>query len=348
MVMVRRSLLLGLGLFVLSSILPAGAAATHVACGDVITQDTTLDSDLLDCPGDGVVIGASGVRLDLGGHTIDGTGVAAGNQGVENNGADDVEVRNGRITGFQAGVSIRLGGSNLLTGLFIADTGHGVFLEEASSILVEQNVIRSSGAGVIIQREGSFNVVRGNSITGVDTGVALIGFGTFEILSHMDIVENDLSRNDTGMVSTNTLEMRVAGNRVSGNVEGGIVDSQSTFARFEDNVTSGNGFSGISTSNSTQVEVVGNRSWSNGVDGIVFLHDVRGATVADNFARDNGDDGIDVDRPSSSTATVTIARNRAHHNGDLGIEAVPNVTDGGGNKAHGNGNPLQCLNVSCK
>jgi hypothetical protein len=35
-------------------------------------------------------------------------------------------------------------------------------------------------------------------------------------------------------------------------------------------------------------------------------------------------------------------------NADLGIEAVPGVIDGGGNKASGNGNPLQCSNVFCK
>jgi hypothetical protein len=35
-------------------------------------------------------------------------------------------------------------------------------------------------------------------------------------------------------------------------------------------------------------------------------------------------------------------------NGDLGIEAVPGVIDGGGNHAHGNGNPGQCTNISCK
>jgi hypothetical protein len=35
-------------------------------------------------------------------------------------------------------------------------------------------------------------------------------------------------------------------------------------------------------------------------------------------------------------------------NADLGIEAVVGVTDGGGNRASGNGNPTrQCLNVSC-
>ena len=30
------------------------------------------------------------------------------------------------------------------------------------------------------------------------------------------------------------------------------------------------------------------------------------------------------------------------------LEAVPGITTVGGNKAHGNGNPLQCLNVACR
>ena len=51
-------------------VLPSSASATHVQCGDVITQDTTLDSDLVDCPGDEVVIGANEVTLDLGGHLV--------------------------------------------------------------------------------------------------------------------------------------------------------------------------------------------------------------------------------------------------------------------------------------
>ena len=39
------------------------ALASHVQCGDVTTQDTTLDSDLIDCPGEGIVIGADAITL---------------------------------------------------------------------------------------------------------------------------------------------------------------------------------------------------------------------------------------------------------------------------------------------
>jgi hypothetical protein len=62
-----------------------------------------------------------------------------------------------------------------------------------------------------------------------------------------------------------------------------------------------------------------------------------------NRAIRSGDDGIDVEE-----AATTTTRNTAVQNADLGIEAVLGVIDGGGNRAFGNGNPLQCLNVECR
>jgi parallel beta-helix repeat protein len=65
--------------------------------------------------------------------------------------------------------------------------------------------------------------------------------------------------------------------------------------------------------------------------------------VERNVASNAGDDGIDVE-----ASATTLIRNRAKRNGDYGIEAVPGVIDGGGNRVFGNGNPAQCLNVGCK
>src|SRR5687767_9453177 len=79
----------------------AGAAhATHVACGDTITQDTTLDSDLVDCTTRGLVIGADGVDLDLAGHTISGTGTAF--FGIEARVRSGLSVHDGTVTGFDS------------------------------------------------------------------------------------------------------------------------------------------------------------------------------------------------------------------------------------------------------
>ena len=78
-----------------------------------------------------------------------------------------------------------------------------------------------------------------------------------------------------------------------------------------------------------------------GVDGIFVSSFATGTTLRRNVAAGNADDGIDVESPST-----ILVRNTANDNGDLGIEAVPGVT-GLGNRAAGNGNPLQCLNVVC-
>ena len=49
----------------------------------------------------------------------------------------------------------------------------------------------------------------------------------------------------------------------------------------------------------------------------------------------------------AASPTTTLARNLALGNGDLGMLAVAGVTDAGGNRAAGNGNPAQCAGVAC-
>jgi large repetitive protein len=43
-----------------------------------------------------------------------------------------------------------------------------------------------------------------------------------------------------------------------------------------------------------------------------------------------------------------LAKNRAKHNADLGIQARRGVIDGGGNRASGNGDQRQCVHVRCR
>jgi hypothetical protein len=94
---------------------PAKASGA-VKCGDTLTLSVKLTRDLTNCPGNGLVIGAAGITVDLDGHTIDGTvtqitdcdvspfGVA----GIDNSGGyDRLTVKNGTLqqffSGFNAG-----------------------------------------------------------------------------------------------------------------------------------------------------------------------------------------------------------------------------------------------------
>jgi len=78
-------------------------------------------------------------------------------------------------------------------------------------------------------------------------------------------------------------------------------------------------------------------------DGIAIASETVNDTVVEaNLIIGSGNDGIKIAR-----AATTLTRNLALHNANLGIEAMPGVTDGGGNHAYGNGNPLQCINITC-
>jgi Periplasmic copper-binding protein (NosD) len=92
--------------------------------------------------------------------------------------------------------------------------------------------------------------------------------------------------------------------------------------------------------------VLGNVVKSAGVDGISVgtetANPVENTRIDANQVSRSGDDGIDVHR-----ASTILTANWANHNADLGIFAVAGVIDGGGNRAHGNGNPAQCVGVAC-
>lgn len=113
-----------------------------VNCGDMIIEDTTLDQDLVCPPGTewAIVIGASNVTLDLGGHTLSGH---APGVGVLATGREGLVIRNGTIEGFQ----------------------EGVFVIESNRVTVEKLTVRnldSSDPGQLVRGvafDGSHNVV---------------------------------------------------------------------------------------------------------------------------------------------------------------------------------------------
>jgi parallel beta-helix repeat protein len=325
-------------------LLPGQAQATHVQCGDVVTQSTTLDSDLLDCPGDGVVIGAPGITLDLGGHTIDGTGAGSGGQGVDDSaGHDGVTVSGGTIQEFQAAVYLEDADGSRVRRLTLTDSGSGVWLTNSDAGVIERNTLLDAGIAVFGSDD---NVIRANRVSGPGTAIILWGGPgpSYDPTERTVIERNSLVGNGVGIASIFTAQTVIRANEVTGSTgDGGILEA-GTLTVIEDNTVSESTQLGISIAGNNN-RAGRNRVTGNGTDGITVAGGTgsAGTVLERNVASGNGDDGIDV---NSSSATIT--RNTADDNADLGIEAEPGVTDGGGNRARGNGNPVQCLNVSCR
>jgi len=296
------------------------AYASHVTCGQTISQDTVLDSDLVDCPGDGLVIGAANITLDLGRHTIDGRG---GSSGVSNDGSHDgITIENGRIKQFEFAVDMYEANDVTVTGMVFTDIySHAVLFVRGNNCALRNSISRN-GTGLvnplestncIIERNASFN-------TGENRAESIFLFKTRNATVRWNFVSGAYRGIHVGSAQANVIKH----NLLWGNVRGvDVFDSTDTQILW--NAATNSKESGI-------------HIWNDGVLGT----EIFGTRIIGNIVRSNGDDGIHVD-----DADTFIARNWANKNADLGIQAVPGVTDGGGNHARNNGNPAQCTNVAC-
>jgi Right handed beta helix region len=314
---------LGLGLAAVIAFMTIGAttaSATHVQCGDVITQDTTLDSDVI-CPGEsygvtGVTIAADGVTLELAGHQVRGQNSFedATSNGIATDGhRSGLVIRGGTVIGFSTGVSLMAAGSTVQR-MALYNGSQGLSLRGDDNV-VRYNDVRNTGdAGMSI----------GGAGVKVDRNV-VVGPLSCLLVRGEDprVTRNELSSCDSaGGVSQYTSSAVIAHNAVSGSASGLFVIGDG--ARIEHNDFSGNEVYGLSLS-----------------DGHAVLNrNVANDNVLENYEGRQGT-GLEI-----HVAGAVVSRNRANRNGNLGIDAVPGTIDGGGNRASGNGNPAQCVGVS--
>jgi parallel beta-helix repeat protein len=248
-----------------------------------------------------------------------------------------------------------------------SDNGAGIVLCCSSqNVRIEWNSVSGNGDGIVVRGSGN-NRIANNSVSGnTDIGEGSEGFG-IGIEGNDNEVSYNRVHGNADNVGVFGSRNRVTANEITdpvgctgeqpgelacghgiqlGGGEGNLLANNRVFGALSDNIS----VDSFDPDNPTVGTVVRDNLVRNaGVDGISVGTDVNGiaAAVTDtlvlrNTATGAGDDGIDVD-----SAATTLTRNGAFRNHDLGIEAVPGVTDGGGNQAAGNGNPLQCTSVFC-
>ena len=170
----------------------APPVSREVACGEILVESVRLTNDLIDCPGNGLIVGTGGITVDLDGHTIDGIGLDAG---VLNHGFDNVTITNGTVTEFDYGVQLNPGsGRNVLSSLRAeANQEAGIALADAD-------------------QAGNGNTIRGNTVVRNKVGIALYS-GTRNAVVH----NNALAANPgEGVLIDNSSGNRVERNEITG------------------------------------------------------------------------------------------------------------------------------------
>jgi hypothetical protein len=348
------------------------ASAAEIGCGQRITEDLTLTTDLT-CTGTGLLLDAGGLTIDLGGHTLSGSGVGIG---VDGDGYA-FTVKNGTIRNFERGINPGnhdLDGNRATTyvsDVTIRDTDYGV--GGGGAVQVARSMFRDiRTAAVSVDKakvtESTFignrwavyaNGPSVSSSTFIGNDLAILcGNSGVDVASSVFIDNRESVR--ANLCSVRILDSKFRGGAVAvtiGGVESSGIDVQR-------NAFSGAGIGLLVTGR------IAPPAW-------------RPSIVADNVFRDNGASGLVVQRAPSvlpSPGLLTVAQNRFEGNGTApgeyadpsgnplssgvwvnggtvtgnvavrnaghGIEAY-DVLDGGSNTARANGAEPQCIGVVC-
>jgi len=352
-------------------------AAGQLSCGETITADVTLHHNLVNCPNNGIIIGADDVTLDLNYHTIDGDGTpAAGcdpetefcDVGVLNDGHDGVTLVHGSMRQFDVGAAVGEARHNRLLdisasrnrffGLVIFGTarsvvrngsfsrnippeGDGIGVFGSDHLRILHNKVRHNpGPGIHVD-DSNENLIKRNVFSRNSPGILMGG-------DRNEVRRNRCARNGACVLVGGGSRNVIARNRINKGGDGIAIE------KGHGNLIARNDILGPHRAGvylAIDRPPIGGRDnlirrnfvRGSGEDAFLVRREDRHSRLKRNVAVGAGDDGFDVNSRSAN-----LTRNRALRNRDLGIEAVRGVRDGGGNKASGNGDARQCTNIVCR
>jgi parallel beta-helix repeat protein len=311
--------------------------AHALACGDTISGDTTLMSNLGPCAGDGLIIDTADVTLDLNHKKITGSGLG---DGVRIEGVEDVTVKNGTIQNFNIGVDVESGsdGTHILevtskdhklsatttggSGVAVADSadvvikecqvenveGSGLDIVVADNLTMEHNELRHIGTGT---QEIPDPCGTGNGIFIYGSDGAQILNNTFQDVSQSGIL---YWSNTNGLIDGNTVmqtSSRPCGPGNGSTDFGAItITAASTDTTISGNVVTDNDDAAIGLrSELVDIRIVGNRLERN-TKGIFLSRGASGNTFMHNncISKDATGIGLETD-PTDALAYSINAEN---------------------------------------
>ena len=252
-----------------------------------------------------------------------------------------IVMRDSRLNHNDGGIVLSGGGSLRVTATEIGHNGRGIEL------------VSWDGPALIRESRMSHNdiAVYGSQANDIHISDSILSDNADGVVLGMcfdaTILDSTVRRNGTGIsiVDTENDRATIAGNRIHDNRIG---------------VQLGDGW----TWSGPGTAIQGNMFRRNGAAGLLLDLDSSPANairIADNTFVRNGftpggttdslkqivNDGAHIVGDRTALSAITLTGNRAHTSADYGIEAN-GVVDGGGNVGWGNGNPAQCLGVSCR
>ncbi|HYJ00775.1 MAG TPA: NosD domain-containing protein [Nitrososphaeraceae archaeon] len=211
--------------------------AISPSCGQVITQNVILTSNLNCGDSDGLIVGASDIVVDLNGHTISGPDVDSDTKtsskvGVMIPNMNNVVVQDGTIQGFQAGI-LMTGSQNVeVKGVVAKNNQIGLFSTGASILNAHLSIIMNNQIGIAghstQQSTIEDNILFQNTLAGVtlvNSDNSVITLNSITESGNGLYIDNQSNQNNVNFnnVLLNTIDVNNA-NGLPVNTNGNIYD----------------------------------------------------------------------------------------------------------------------------
>ncbi|MEP6602181.1 MAG: right-handed parallel beta-helix repeat-containing protein, partial [Nitrospirota bacterium] len=136
-------------------------ATANDLCGATILEDLKLDHDLT-CTGDGLIVGADGIKIDLNGYSIAGSG---GGVGIAVTGRADISIAGGTIRNFAVAMRVNTSTDVVIKHNQILENPEGVDCQSGCvGNTIKDNVFRDSATrGIMLRSNSRDNDIKNNT-----------------------------------------------------------------------------------------------------------------------------------------------------------------------------------------
>lgn len=149
-------------------------AAADDLCGATIVESLKLDHDLT-CVGTALIVGADGIKIDLNGRTIMGSGSGFG---IDVTGRTNVSIIGGIVRNFNTGVRVNNSTEIMVKGNEFRDSAaDGVDCQAGcvGNTIKENEFWDNRARGIMLRSSSRDNVVKENTFTGNRVGILVFG-----------------------------------------------------------------------------------------------------------------------------------------------------------------------------
>jgi|KBSMisStandDraft_5_1062788.scaffolds.fasta_scaffold72020_2 large repetitive protein len=263
----------------------AGGGTAITTCGTVVTQNAFLTKNL-HCVGQaGVVVGASGITIDLRGFTLRGD--RSSDDGIDDTGGyNKVTIKNGVVRNFDEGVTASADRISVSSMLASGNKEDGIFIAGASASVRSTTAAGNSLDGIIVF--GSSAKIQSSTAS----GNAVIGIS---VSGDSAVIQSSTASGNLDGVEINGASDGIQSSTASGNGSYGIIGSGAGAVSVRSSTASGNGTAGIFF-NGNSAELKSNRAEANGFAGGsdsdlvglgIYVTNYATAPVGTNIARGN-------------------------------------------------------------